>query len=121
MKLEDILHMKIDDNESLTKLQKAVLKTKWFRRFEADELTLEVLEEGYKKVIKKYPVRIAYINSASEKAWSFMIKEVVEHQHIYTIIARTLYEGMCKSILVLYGYIELDKMFSSERKVDLWK
>ena len=121
MKLEDILHLKINSDKSFTKLQKAVLKTKWFKRFDLDELTLEVLEEGYKKVIKKYPVRIAYINSASEKAWSFMIKEVVEHQHIYTIIARTLYEGMCKSILVLYGYIELGKMFSSERKVDLWK
>jgi len=121
MKLEDILYLKIDNDKSLTKLQKAVLKTKWFKRFDLDELTLEVLEEGYKKVIKKYPVRIAYINSASEKAWSFMIKEVVEHQHIYTIIAQNLYEGMCKSILVLYGYIELGKMFDSERKVDIWK
>lgn len=117
--MEKLIMLKVENEKDLLRLKKAVLKTKWFKRFELDELTLEILEEGYKKIIKKYPIRIAYIQASSENAWGFMIKETKSHQHVRTVIARDLYEGMCKSILVLYGVIFLGKKFNLERDIEL--
>lgn len=109
MKLEDIIRMPIQDEEDLLRLKKAVTKTKWFSRFDANDLTTDVLETGYRKVIQKYPARISYIMNASENAWSFMIRE--NGTHVTTIICKTLYEGLCKTIIALYGYNVLGKKF----------
>ena len=113
MALEDFIMLNAESKENFTKLRKAVLKTKWFSRFSLEELTTDVLEEGYKKITKKYPVRIAYIMNASERAWSIMIKRSDSHVHIHTISALTLHEGFCKAILVLYGYLVKGKPFES--------
>ena len=89
---------------NMTKVKKLVHKTKWFKKFEFEELTMDVLEEGYNKIASKYKVRIGYINKASEFSWVIMIK-TDEGKWIETVYCHKFYEGMCKVLIVLYGYL----------------
>lgn len=113
MKLIDIINMKVESEQELKKLKRAVLMTKWFNRFDISELTIDVLEDGYKRIAKKYSVKITYVIASSEKAWGFVIRDIKTGAFIYNVSAKTLFESLCKTILVMYGYIEKEMPFYS--------
>lgn len=104
MKLEDflVLDIRVEGNKEL--LQRALSKTKWLEKFSPKEIEIEVLETLYKKVVKKYDGGIAYVQNAGDDSWSFMIRNHKTNAWINTIYAYTLFEGMAKTVLVLYGY-----------------
>lgn len=102
--IEDLIIMDCRLPEDMAKLKRAVNKTKWFERFDFEDITPSTVEEGYLKVEKKYKIRIGYIQKASELSWCIMLKDK-DGKWIESIICHTLFEGMCKTILVLYGYL----------------
>lgn len=116
MAIVDYIRLKVEGDAEIDKLRKAVIKTKWFARFDPEELSLEVLENGYKKVSTKYEAGIGYVRSGSEESWTFMVKDFKTHEWVETIAALTLYEGLCKTILVLYGYIEKGMLFQNKER-----
>lgn len=115
MGIEDFINMDCRLPENMAKLKRAVNKTKWFERFDFEEITPSTIEEGYLKVEKKYGVRVAYIHKVSELSWGIMIKDA-EHKWVETVYCNTLFEGMCKVILVLYGYLIKGMKFKTDEK-----
>jgi hypothetical protein len=105
MKFEDIVGIDCREAENKQKLRKALTKTKWLERFTPDEIDIEVLEKLYKKVANKYPVRIAYIQNASNDSMLVMMKNIESNAWIYTAYFISFWECMAKVILVMYGYI----------------
>jgi hypothetical protein len=114
-KIELLLNMDCRLPENMAKLKKAVNSMKWFERFEFEEITPNTVEQGYLRVEKKYGIRIGYIQKASELSWSIMIKSD-EGKWIDTVICHTLFEGMCKTMIVLYGYLVKGIKFKTEEK-----
>jgi hypothetical protein len=109
-KINKLLNMDCRPPENMAKLKKAVNKTKWFKKFSFEDITPSLVEEGYLKVEKKYGIKIGYISKASENSWSIMIKDK-DNQWIYTVLCHTFFEGILKTILVLYGSIEKGMKF----------
>jgi len=114
--LEDILSFDIRVGENNKRLRTALTKTKWLERFSPEELTIEVLEKIYRKVIKKYPGSLAYIQSAGEDSWAFMVRQEETGAWIHTVYAITLFEGIAKVILVMYGYFIKGLTFKDEKR-----
>lgn len=106
MTLQEILQLRIDQRGNKERLQKALSKTKWLERFadSPEDITLEMLESLYRKVITKYPAKMAYIQSAGDESMLCMIKNYETHQWIETIYFKSFWECMAKVILVQYGY-----------------
>ena len=106
MTLKDILYLRIDVDGNKEKIQKALSKTKWLERFKGnpENITLELLEKLYKKIVKKYEVRIAYIQNAGDGSMCCMIKNFKTHTWVETIYFVSFWECMAKVILVQYGY-----------------
>jgi hypothetical protein len=76
--------------------------------FFKDEPAMEDLEVVLGKVQRKYPVSLAYImrGPAQDDYYSFMIKRSDTNDWIYTVYARSMYEGFAKTILIMYEYIK---------------
>jgi hypothetical protein len=57
---------------------------------------------------KKYPVRLSYIMPAvlDQPYYSFMLKNAESNEWLKTVYSVTIYEGMLKTALYLYGYIK---------------
>jgi len=91
--------------ENVDRIKQILTKTKWLEKFAdtPENLTLDVLERLYKKVIKKYPAQIGYIQNAGDNSWAFSLKHTETHEWLYTIYAYTLWEGIAKSLIVLYA------------------
>lgn len=102
--IEDILMLKVEDDESRKLLRTVLSKTKWLDRFSPDEITIEVLEKLYSKITKKYPGRIGYVQPAGDDSWVFMVNHVETGEWINSVYAKGFYEGLAKSIIVLYGH-----------------
>lgn len=115
MKIIDFLRMDCRLPVNMVKLKKAVNMTKWFERFDFEQLNIDVLEEGYNKVAKKFECRIGYIMRASEDSWCIMVKEE-SGKWINTIYCNKFEEGMCKVILTLYGYYIKGQRYTEEDK-----
>jgi len=100
-----ILDARIPENLDLIKL--ALSKTKWLEKYSQDieKITLSVLERLYEKIVEKYDAQIAYIQPAGDNSWVIMIKNNKTHAWITTVYSKTLFEGMAKAILALYGYL----------------
>ncbi len=114
MKLIDVIKMPVRDERDLTRLKRALLMTKWFARFDLTSLDISLIEAGYKKIANKHSVKITYVVAASEKSWNFIIRDISSGNHIYTVTARELTEGLIKSILVMFGYIEKGMAFTAQ-------
>lgn len=106
MTLREILNLRFDVEGNKEKLQKALSKTKWLERFadNPEDITLEVLESLYRKVITKYPAKIGYIQSAGDGSMLCMIKNFENYHWIETIYFISFWECMAKVVLVQYGY-----------------
>lgn len=115
-KITDFIRIDIREGDNLSRLKRAVLKTKWFSRFTEDQLTLETIETGYRKVSEKYDVGVSYIMRASAHSWSVAVQDFNTHKWVESFTAMSLYEAMCKTMLVLYAYVELGIKFRSEDK-----
>lgn len=113
MTTEELLMLNtITDKTALEKLQKALLKTKWFSRFSnPEDLTIDVVEECYSKVAEKYEVTIGYIMRASKYSWTAMLKHTDTHAWIYTCAGASLYEIMVKTMIVFYAHLIQGKQF----------
>lgn len=101
------------NKDGLKKLQKSVAKTKWFKRYEPEDLTMEILEKGYRKVSEKYGAKISYVMNANSISWSFTIL-TREHKWITNVYSETLTEGMLKVIIVLYAHLVKGHPFRTE-------
>jgi len=111
-----VLDVRIPGNKEL--LLSALSKTKWLDKYSQDEITLEILEKLYLKVKNKYSVSIGYIQDAGDNSWVFMIKNTETHSWINTVYAISLFEGMAKSILTLYGYLVKEIAFHDTKRRD---
>jgi len=109
-----VLDLRVEGNEEL--LKTGLSKLKWLERFEADEITIDVLEKLYSKLIKKYPAHIGYIQDAGDNSWVFMIKHKETHTWINTVYGITLFEGMAKTILTFYGYFIKENPFHDTKR-----
>lgn len=118
MTLQEILGLRYDVEGNKKRLQKALSKTKWLERFadNPEDITLEVLESLYRKVITKYPAKIGYIKSAGNGSMLCMIKNYETHKWIETIYFISFWECMAKVILVQYGYCILGIKFKDKDK-----
>ena len=103
-----LLDLREQDNKALLKV--ALSKLKWLERFSPEEITIDILENVYKKVISKYPAQIAYIQSGSD-SWVIMIKNTETHAWVNTVYSLTLFEGMAKTVLTLYAYFVKEIVF----------
>ena len=95
------------------KLRKALLNTKWLRRFEPEEITIEVLEELMQKVLTKYPIKMN-IMKLSHESYSCCIVNSETNAWVETIHFKYFQEMVYKLILVLYGYCVLEILFMEE-------
>jgi len=114
--LEDILSFDIRVGKNEERLRTALTKTKWLERFSQKELNIEILEKVYRKAAKKYCGSLAYVQSAGDKSWAFMIRNDESGAWIHTVYAITLFEGLAKTILVLYGYFIKEMNFKDEKR-----
>ena len=97
------------------KLRKALLSTKWLKRFEDEEVTFEVLEELMQKVLSKYPIRFN-ITKVSEKSYSCCIINREANNWIETIYFKYFEEMVYKALIVLYGYNILGIKFMEDKQ-----
>ena len=102
--LESIIADKYEKEENIKRLKIALTKTKWLEKYKPEEIDISVLEKLYRKVTNKYPGRIGYIQNAGDDSWAFMVRHEETGQWIHTAYAITLFEGIAKTILILYGY-----------------
>lgn len=102
-KVEKLLSLDFKKEESKRKINLALSKTKWLKgKYEADEITFDILEILYRKVKNKYRVGIAYIMDATEESYSVMIKDFDSHEHVTTLYVHSLEEAISKALLILY-------------------
>lgn len=115
-KLKSIIRLDVREDKNRQKLVKALLKTKWLKKFDLDAIeSTKLLEKLYRKVIKKYPGHISYVMSDGEnQTWALMVKNSDTGEWIFTVYAVTLWEGLAKVLLVLYGYHILGYKFRNE-------
>lgn len=114
-KLEDFVRMKCEAEEDIELLQRVLSKTSWLNKFEPEEITLQVLEKLYWKIVRKYHARIAYIQHAGDDSFIAMIKLDVGSLWLESVYFIGFFEGMAKAILVLYGYFIKGINFKCER------
>lgn len=114
MSIAKVLLLDMRKKENEDKIRSLLVKTKWLAKFEKEELTVEILEKCYRKVTKKYPAYLSYIMSCSEESWSFMLKNSDDHKWIETVYAITLFEGLAKILIVLYGHFVKNMAFKYE-------
>jgi hypothetical protein len=121
LKLNDLLSLRFDEKGGKETIQRALSKTKWLERFADDpeQITLEALESLYRKVVKKYPAKIGYIQTSGDDSFLCMIKNFDSQQWVETIYFVSFYECMAKVILVQYAYcIKGINFHDKERKVE---
>lgn len=114
-KIEKIINLKISSEKDLEGLKKVLLKIKWFKGSSLEKLTLINLEKAYRKIVKKFPARISYIQQASDKAWAFQIRREDNFLWLNTIYAESIEEGLIKVILTLYAHFVLGIKFKTDR------
>lgn len=93
--------------EALTNiLNKTILKKK---QIDCEDLNTDIVESVLKAIDKKHDMYIGYIMPTRTKQknmhYSFSLR--LRSDHLDTVFARTMLEGMCKSLLVIYYYIKL--------------
>ena len=105
--IEKIVMLDARAPENLALIKVALSKTKWLEKYSQDteKITISVLEKLYEKIVEKYDAQIAYIQPAGDNSWAIMIKNNKTHAWVTTVYSKTLFEGMAKAILVLYGYL----------------
>ena len=113
-KVESLLILDFRKKENKKKIKSMLIKTKWFKRFNIEDINIEVLEQGYRKVIEKYPALISYVHQSSRDSWAFNLKRSDNNQWIHTIYCNTLEEGMIKTMIVLYAYFIKGMRFRKE-------
>ncbi len=105
-KIVDLLALDVRKTGSTKKLAEALTKTKWLRKFEAESLTVEILEKCFMKVTSKFPAHIGYIQKAGDESWAVMLKRTDDGKWITTVYAISLFEALAKSLIALYAHFE---------------
>ena len=104
MTILQIIDMKCGTDDSENTLRKALSKTKWLEKLDPEDISIEILLKVYLKVMKKYSVKIGYIQHSDEESFIAMIKSTETHHWIKTIYFVSWFEGMAKIMLALYAY-----------------
>ena len=110
-KVSDLLVLNINKKGSKEKLAKALSGIKWLKRFEPEEITVEILEKCFLKVCKKYPAEIGYIQKAGDDSWAIMLKRTDSGKWIATVYAITLFESLAKALIILFAHFEKEIAF----------
>lgn len=110
VKISELLLLDIRKDGSIELIKEALRRLPFFSEA---SITTDSIEEAIKKMQKKYPVKLSYIMGSSgdndeEPAtyYSLMIKRIDTHEHIKTIYAITLFEGLAKTAIFMFGYIK---------------
>lgn len=111
LKLSQILSLDLRNDGALETLNEALYKLPFFK--DETSIEIEAIETAIKKMQKKYPIKLAYININTTDDedeppyyYSCMIKRTDDHKHVKTIWGVTLYEAMAKVALLMFGYIQ---------------
>lgn len=106
MKISQVLNLDLRNEGAMEELQASLSKLP----FPTD--TVEQLERAVSKMQVRYPLRLAYImpiigdDDEPLITYSFMVKRTDNHAHVKTVYAKTLYEGVAKTALLMYAYIK---------------
>lgn len=116
MKFSELLSLNCKENEeNLEVLKRAVLKTKWFKDLNENDLDLVLVEKRLRKISKKYPGYIGLVTQSSEHSWLFVIRHLEDFNTIENIYCYTLLEGLLKTVLVFYAFFVLEKPLSYKK------
>lgn len=111
MKISKLISLNCANAENKKILYDSLLRLPFFKNKESSsDITCDELEIAYNKICKKYPVMIGYIMShgiatSDISHHSFMVKTSDTHEHLTTIFALSLCEGMAKTTMYLYAYV----------------
>lgn len=111
MKVSQLIGLDCAKKENKKVLYESLLKLPFFKDKEVEDITADDLENAINKISKKYPVKLGYILSHGIDVvdiphHSFMLKTSNTHEHLTTIFALTLYEGLAKTVLYLFAYVK---------------
>lgn len=112
MKIAKLLNADMREEGNVELLHEALFKLPFFKEYKKAPTT-DQIESAIKKMQKKYPVQLSYINTAPGANddepllyYSLMVKRTDNHQHVKTVYAMTLFEGLAKVALLMYAFIQ---------------
>lgn len=111
MKISQIINLDCTKKENKVILSESLLRLPFFKNKSVEDITTEDLEIAMNKISMKYPIKLGYIMTHGVGTndvyhHTFMIKDAETHNHLTTLFALTLFEGMAKTVLYLYAYVK---------------
>jgi hypothetical protein len=106
-KVKEIMHLDLRDPKNENRLRNALVKVvKPLANHNPEDVTVCDVEEVLTKISEKYQIGIGYIlaNNNKDGHYSMMLKCFKTHEHIDTVYAKTLFEGVSKSAIRLVAY-----------------
>lgn len=112
VKAKDLIMMDARKEGVSEKMLELLYKMPFFK--DSVDITTDMLEIAIRKMQKKYPVRLAYISTITpadpeeepETYYSFMVKRTDNHVHIKTVYGITLFDGLARVAILMFGFIK---------------
>lgn len=106
MKLSNLLQLDCREKENKRELNEALHKLPFFS--DKEKITIFDVEKAINKIQSKYNIFLGYILcvGAADGRYSLMIKNPETQEHLRTLFAISIYEGLCKVLLFEYAYVK---------------
>ena len=111
--VEKVLYLNCTDEDNVRRLEKSLIKLPMFKK--NTDISTDRLEQIIKKIELKNMIHLAYIMrnvTDCEDIYSCMIKtdtNVEKGRWLVTIYAKSIWEGLAKSLFFMYFYIMADR------------
>lgn len=111
--VEKVLYLNCTEEDNVRRLKKSLIRLPMFKKNE--DVSTDRLEKIIKKIELKNMIHLAYIMrnvTDGEDIYSCMIKtdtDVDKGRWLKTIYAKSIWEGLAKSLFFMYFYIMADR------------